>query len=331
MNIQDNQILFIRSLENYSNHEEALRILKKLASHVKPIMKKRNWRVNTLEEFFPAQDNLLGINVNHGEKICIRLRPHYDKGRFLDFNDLIGTMLHELTHIEISPHDATFYKLLDELNDEYDEILIKGEGFLSNGYRLGEEMSQNVPPALARQKALEAAEKRRKIDGIMTHGGKQLGGGGRYGLSLRELAAMAAERRRRDNFWCGGEQRNGNNNNGTSSVVKKPTAGRFPPNKVPGSSSTSSKPSPIKIPVEKLPGTNNSWETTSWTCSQCTFINRPMTLQCYVCLAERYDPPSQPLITIDDFPGPPHWSCPRCTFDNAPDIVMCLGCDYLKR
>src|SRR5436305_1330312 len=132
------------------------------------------------------------------------------------FNLIKFIYLFRLTHIEVGPHDVRFYKLLDELNDEYDDLLAKGysgEGFFSNGYRVGQGISHSVSPALARQKALEAAEKRRKIEGLMTKGGKRLGGGDRYGLSLRELAAMAAERRRRDNLWCGNEGKNNNNNN----------------------------------------------------------------------------------------------------------------------
>ena len=174
----------------------------------------------------------------------------------------------------------------------------------------------------------------------MTNGGRRLGGGGgeRYGLPLRELAAVAAERRKRDNFWCG------NNINGTSSVVKKPTVGstttrpifdeRIPPNKIPGLSNVNAKPSPIRIPAEKLPGTKNS----PWTCPLCTFINRPMALQCDVCLGERphengaSSSLSQPVIIVDDddLSAIFCWSCPGCSLKNAPDVVMCLGCDYLR-
>ncbi|CAI2164250.1 7336_t:CDS:2 [Funneliformis geosporum] len=317
MNKED-RIDYYRALTKYSNHEEALQLLKKLATHVRPIMKKRNWRVGTLEEFWPAERGLLGVNKNSGETICIRLRTPYDERRFYDFDDLIGTILHELTHIECGPHDAAFYKLLDELNDEYDDLMVKGFGFLNDGYQLGQGISHNVSPALAQQRALEAAEKRRKIEGIMTKGGIRLGGGNRSGLSLRELAAMAAERRRRDNIWCGNDIKNGikhNNNNlgainGTSSVVRNPR-------------STSA----VKIPPNKIPGL-------SWTCSLCTFVNRPMALQCDVCLAEKiHTNEPEPVIIIDNddnFSNSLFWSCPGCSLVNAPDIVMCLGCDYLK-
>lgn len=44
-------------------------------------------------------DDELGININRGQKICIRLRPANDPNSFLPLEEeLIGTMLHELTH-----------------------------------------------------------------------------------------------------------------------------------------------------------------------------------------------------------------------------------------
>lgn len=39
---------------------EALEKLKKIASLVKPLMRARNWRVGTLTEFYPNEQNLLG-------------------------------------------------------------------------------------------------------------------------------------------------------------------------------------------------------------------------------------------------------------------------------
>ena len=40
--------------------QDALHLLKKIASLVKPIMRNRAWRVKQLVEFYPEQDNLLG-------------------------------------------------------------------------------------------------------------------------------------------------------------------------------------------------------------------------------------------------------------------------------
>lgn len=48
-------------LKGQKREAEALHSLKKIASLVKPIMRARNWRVGTLTEFYPDQQNLLGI------------------------------------------------------------------------------------------------------------------------------------------------------------------------------------------------------------------------------------------------------------------------------
>ena len=74
---------------------EALFILRKVASIVKPIMRQRAWRVGALCEFYPRQKNLLGINVNSGQKICLRLRYASDQRQFLPIEHVVDTMLHE--------------------------------------------------------------------------------------------------------------------------------------------------------------------------------------------------------------------------------------------
>ena len=74
---------------------EALVMIRKVASLVKPIMRQRMWRVGTLSEFYPDEKNLLGLNVNGGEKILLRLRQPYDDKQFLSYEEVVDTMLHE--------------------------------------------------------------------------------------------------------------------------------------------------------------------------------------------------------------------------------------------
>lgn len=95
------------------------------------------------------------------------------------------------------PHDDTFYKYLAGLEAEYEDLRrsgYSGEGFHSRGVRLGVGTSHNLPPHLARLKALEAAEKRRGAGG--SGAGKRLGGGtfddGRRNLTPRELASRVS-------------------------------------------------------------------------------------------------------------------------------------------
>ena len=167
------------------------------------------WYLPTLQEFFPKNPCLLGMNRNRGQVIYIRLRPAHDKNTFLPLEEeLVGTMLHEFTHNEHGPHDVKFYKLLDGLNDEYDALRASGysgEGFLGNGTAVGVGVSHNLSPHEARLRALAEAERRAKLARLLgPPGGRSLGGvKARPGVSPRELAAQAAERRARDAQACG--------------------------------------------------------------------------------------------------------------------------------
>lgn len=66
------------------------------------------------------------MNYNRGAKILLRLRPNHAPDTFLDLEQIVGTMLHELTHNVFGPHDAKFYELLGKLEGEYDELRRKG-------------------------------------------------------------------------------------------------------------------------------------------------------------------------------------------------------------
>lgn len=83
----------------HENHrpraDTALLTLRKIASMVKPIMRQRGWRVGTLSEFYPEEKNLLGLNYDHGQRICLRLRYSRDQSLFLPFEQVVDTMLHE--------------------------------------------------------------------------------------------------------------------------------------------------------------------------------------------------------------------------------------------
>jgi hypothetical protein len=173
--------------------DEALKALRKIASLVKPIMRQRNWRVGTLCEFYPEESNLLGLNINRNEKICLRLRYPGDERQFLPIEQVTDTMLHELCHYVHGPHDKHFHALWDQLRDEHESLVRKGytgEGFLSDGKRLG---GQRIPMHEAKRRARAAAERRK----VLTAGsGQKLGGAPiMRGTDIRRVIADAAQRR----------------------------------------------------------------------------------------------------------------------------------------
>ncbi|KAI3622493.1 WLM-domain-containingprotein [Moniliophthora roreri] len=194
-------------LKNQKFPDRALTMLQRVASLVKPIMKNHGWVLPCLAEFFPGNPNLLDVNA--GQKILLRLRPAHSPDTFLEEEDVVQTMLHELTHNVHGPHDDKFYKYLAGLQDEYDALIrsgYSGEGFFSKGQRLGVNVSHNLPLHQARAKAIEAAEKRKRVGQVLGGGGQRLGGGhlkGNLDLTPRELAAQAAERRAQDEKSCG--------------------------------------------------------------------------------------------------------------------------------
>ncbi|KAI1793143.1 WLM-domain-containing protein [Ganoderma leucocontextum] len=201
--------IFVQSLTHLKDKprpDEALKLLQRIASLVKPIMRKHGWVLPVLSEFFPEEPNLLGLNINGGEKIMVRLRPPHASDTFLPEESVVGTMLHELAHNVHGPHDAAFYNILSGLEDEYEALRgagYAGEGFHAPGRRLGANVSHNLPLHIVRVKAAEAADKRRQVSVVM-RGGVRLGGVPRRtaNKSPRELAAEAAERRARDELSC---------------------------------------------------------------------------------------------------------------------------------
>ncbi|RMD39952.1 hypothetical protein DV735_g5176, partial [Chaetothyriales sp. CBS 134920] len=180
-------------LSDKARGAEALERLRKIASIVKPLMRQRNWVVGTLAEFYPAEHNLLGLNINRGQKICLRLRYAGDDHQFLPLESVVDTMLHELAHNVIGPHNREFHALWDKLRDEHEALVRKGytgEGFLGRGNRLG---GRRMPVSEVKRQARAAAERRRVLS---AGSGQKLGGSGiMRGQDARAVIAAAAEKR----------------------------------------------------------------------------------------------------------------------------------------
>ncbi|KAG6046888.1 hypothetical protein E4U39_000966 [Claviceps sp. Clav50 group G5] len=209
-------------LAKESRAAEALVTLKKVASLVKPIMRARGWKVGQLAEFYPEQANLLGLNVNRGMKICLRLRYPGDRNQFLPTEHVVDTMLHELAHIVHGPHDQQFHALWDQLRDELQGLMMKGytgEGFLGSGHRLG---GARMPDREVRRVAREAAEKRRGQSLLAAGSGQRLGGTApRPGQDIRQTIATAVERRNTVLRGCGSGRYNENEMNEMANTASR--------------------------------------------------------------------------------------------------------------
>ncbi|KAF2613709.1 hypothetical protein F2Q70_00013926 [Brassica cretica] len=77
--------------------------------------------LNNVVDFSPTSPRLLGVNVNRGVQVKLRLRRVNHDADFLSYHEILDTMLHELCH---NAHG--FYKLWDELRKECEELMSSG-------------------------------------------------------------------------------------------------------------------------------------------------------------------------------------------------------------
>lgn len=187
--------------------DSALDMLRKVASLVKPIMRKRGWRVRILAEFLPQESNLLGLNINKGYKICIRLRYHNNPDLFLPLEEVVDTMLHELSHNVWSDHDSNFHALWEELRDEHETLVRKGysgEGFLGEGRKLGGRHGNVLPQHEMRRLARASADKRKTTRTLAKGSGQRLGGVPiHHGQDIRQVIVNRITRRNTIDKGCG--------------------------------------------------------------------------------------------------------------------------------
>lgn len=186
----------IASLTKQPASDKALELLHEVATLVTPIINHYNFKVNLLCEMYPKNKCLLGLNVNRGQKICLRLRSSTDSKWFLDRDEIIGTMLHELTHNWHGPHDARFYKALDELKDKYFEFQVKQStktvsypNNFSNTVKLNTS-NRNVKSQYTTKITKLGTNLPFRENKILKN------------LTIRELAFQAAERRLKDSKRC---------------------------------------------------------------------------------------------------------------------------------
>ena len=85
-------------------------------------------------EMPPKNVGPIGVNYNAGKRIAVMVRKPTKYGgdkegnTFFDLDHIVLVLLHELTHIVRGPHDDVFWKLLDELNEEYEQLKKEGKG-----------------------------------------------------------------------------------------------------------------------------------------------------------------------------------------------------------
>jgi len=193
------------------DHAKAL--LERVVREFEPIVKQRSYNVLSVSELCCCNDgldfdgggrrkrrkvanNIWGYNQTtfrgpngKAHTIHLRLRHATDHSRFLPYEDVAGTMAHELAHCEHGPHNDKFYKLMDEILEQHavlmaSKLTMNGRThpfFAGNGQTLGGNLT------------LAAARKQQ------AHSGYKLGGDSSFKqwMTPAEAAVVAAEARRR--------------------------------------------------------------------------------------------------------------------------------------
>jgi hypothetical protein len=269
-------------------------------------------------------------------------------------------MLHELAHNVHGPHDANFHALWNQLRDEHLSLTLKGytgEGFLSEGHRLG---GRTIPMDEARRLARIAAEKRHTLS---SGSGKRLGGPApRPGHDIRKVISDAAERRNRTLQGCANDNQTHDEIVGIADtatrhgfrtqaeedaandaaiaqalweIVQEEEMAKKGDDYVPPGSAnntnranfTSTGRNKGKAPMTQQPPTaqrdtqNNQSTSSTWTCGFCTLNNPVSYLCCDACGAERPERSTTRPRTVIDLTKPDLRDDSRAVRTNSPTSI----------
>ena len=208
----DCRVHSIRHAATLPESDVALRLLEQVQRNAEAVLRARGWCVLELVELCcckvaPEQKpgSVAGWCIPAGDaktatRIALRLRAPKGQGhRIMPFEEVFGTMLHELTHIIHLKHTAAFYELMDELSKQWEQLQATGRildesGFPTVGRHRVDPMKHNPSIGLSTKLQAKAAEQRLKVNQLMGSG--KLGGQRDWKqLPMREKAARAAERR----------------------------------------------------------------------------------------------------------------------------------------
>jgi len=118
-------------LPHLPNPPAALALLTRLSEDpaIRHVMQAHQFSVGLLTELAPHEHpDKLGLNVNHGEAIKLRIRTNAYDG-FRNYNEIRRVLCHELAHNVFSEHGEDFKTLNSTLNREvaeYERSVVRG-------------------------------------------------------------------------------------------------------------------------------------------------------------------------------------------------------------
>lgn len=214
----------------------ARQMLQRVVREFEPIIKRRNYDVVSVSEMCCCNDGLdfapthngkrrrkirkvsnnlwgynsfqmIGTKRFHSE-IHLRLRGFRNHNEMLSYEDVAGTMAHELAHCEVSAHNAQFYKVMNSILDEHATLMSSGitksfesiPSFSGTGYTLGRNDSVTTTNRKTNPGFEAALERQRRLQRTneLGFGSNRLGGDITFSqwMTPTEAAACAAELRR---------------------------------------------------------------------------------------------------------------------------------------
>lgn len=216
--------------------DEARALLDRIRAEFLPIAQARGYSVASVSEMCCCGDGLdssggkrkarvqhrsvLGYNASDGRgahRIHLRLRDPTNHSILLPYEDVAGTMAHEMAHCVHGNHSAQFYRLMDEISEEHADYLVRGvlvdrDGFPmgSTGHTLGGTEGAGEAKGLgdairraAEGRARLAAERGDLRPRRLGGSNSDCDGGIDRAVPAKEAVRIAAERRRGlDALWC---------------------------------------------------------------------------------------------------------------------------------
>ena len=210
-------------IPNLSQSDACQRILHRIHDEFGPIIQRRGYHVTSISEMCCCGDGLdhrpgnskkcrkMGANVwgynqttffRGGTRrktlhaIHLRLRHAQNHNMLHAWEDIAGTMAHELAHCEHQNHNQAFYKLMEEILEEHATLQAQKLSSSSTNHHYPAAAAAVLPTDGGhRLGGNTSTSGKSRLLGEFTTGRKL--GGQRGQASARELAARAAESRRK--------------------------------------------------------------------------------------------------------------------------------------